>query len=672
MKISTRFKPVVAVMLAAVVGIVAETGLTLTRGSGISLVYFFFCLSITLVCALVIGGFAAAFRFSTAFALAVWAGLNGGFDFQRIGENAYLLAAGLGFLTYAILAPRRGGSLSAASGGICVTLSIVVIVVVLERVCYLLGIPVPEGVGGDFVLIAGYSVTLSVITIYGRWNSRPRWLPSAAAASLLFLIGLVAAGTLLKGVVLHEKKSGKFHASEVLVPNGTAAPPTIVLLVLDTLRADHMSIYGYERETTPHLSRFLAEHPGAVLYPNAYSTETWTIPTHASLFTGLMPSEHGAHNGHKTQLVRSISSSKSLQAATTLAEALQQSGYRTAAVLANSTVAMFRGLERGFDRFVHPRPNRALFLLGEGIRERLFPWFLAHTITPYSASSSISDGVLEFLEECLPNPCYVVANYMDAHEPYAPTQGHAGLFSEGMEGDPPLNAHGSDPKRLAHAASRYDEEIHALDAELGSLLEQLEERGILDRAWIFITADHGEAFREHGHNGHGTDIHNEQVKIPLLVIPPAGVALAQTADPVSLLDVTATVSKIATGTPLGTGQDLLGETRAESALIEFFPKPTHRDRFRLTDARVPIRAVVLHDSKLIVYPDRHELFDLKRDPDEKQDLSASTPERVEELSSRLPTLAEFDDSVEERAGEDGEASLSPEQHERLRALGYIE
>ena len=151
---------------------------------------------------------------------------------------------------------------------------------------------------------------------------------------------------------------------------------------------------------------------------------------------------------------------------------------------------------------------------------------------------------------------------MDAHEPFAPAAGHAGLFSQGMEGDPPLNAHGQDPKRLAHAASRYDEEIHALDAELGLLLEQLEARGILDRAWVFITADHGEAFGEHGINGHGSDIHNEQVKIPLLVIPPTGVALALRSEPVNLLDVTATVSEIATSNSLGTGTHGIGTAPA--------------------------------------------------------------------------------------------------------------
>ena len=598
--------------------------------------------------------------------------MNGGFDFQRIGESPALLAAGLGLLTYAILAPQRTAPPGPASAGLQVTLGIIVVVVVLERVCYLLGIPVPEGIGGDFVLIAGYGLTLAVTTIYGRWLSRPRWLPTAAAASLLLLAGLVAAGTFLKGMVLHERTSGEFYASGAPERDGADAPPDIVLLVLDTLRADHMSIYGYERETTPQLSRFLAEHPRAVLYPNAYSTETWTIPSHASLFTGLMPSEHGAHNGHKAQLVRSLSSSKSLQAETTLAEALQQSGYRTAALLANSTVAMFRGLERGFDRFLHPRPNRALFLLGEGIRERLFPWVLADTILPYSDSSSISRGVLDFLETCPPHPCYVVANYMDAHEPFAPAAGHAGLFSKGMKGDPPLNAHGHDPERLAHAASRYDEEIHALDAELGALLEELEARGILDRAWVFITADHGEAFGEHGINGHGSDIHNEQVKIPLLVIPPNGVALTPRSEAVNLLDVTATVSEIATGAGLGSGQDLRHETRPESTLIEFYPKPAHRDRFQVTDARIPIRAVVVQDTKLIAYPNRHELFDLERDPDEEQDLSASAPGRVEALASLLPELALRDGSDEPEANEDEEASLDPEQRERLRALGYIE
>jgi arylsulfatase A-like enzyme len=217
---------------------------------------------------------------------------------------------------------------------------------------------------------------------------------------------------------------------------------------------------------------------------------------------------------------------------------------------------------------------------------------------------------------------------------------------------------------------RYDEEIASLDAELGRLFEGLAARGVIDRAWIVITSDHGEAFGEHGTVNHGSSVYNEQIRIPLIVVPPAGIEIPARPGAVSLLDVPATLAAVAGEPPLGAGIDLREPPRAEDppARAEFFGNPAQAEPglLRRWGAlwNTPARAAVWRDRKLVELSGRRELYDVTADPAESDDLSGRRAAEVERLAALLPPLS--------ASPAPPGSSLAPEQREALRALGYLD
>jgi arylsulfatase A-like enzyme len=160
--------------------------------------------------------------------------------------------------------------------------------------------------------------------------------------------------------------------------------------------------------------------------------------------------------------------------------------------------------------------------------------------------------------ECGTRPTFVLANYMDAHSPYLAPSPHAGLFAgDGHPNVPLTDAEVSDREDLlALKRARCDEEPHFLDQQLGLLFETMERDGVLGDSSVFVTADHGEAFFEHGATSHGSSICNEEVRGPLIVKPPRGVELSDRGGPVSLIDVAATIAGVAGASEFGAGRDL--------------------------------------------------------------------------------------------------------------------
>jgi arylsulfatase A-like enzyme len=448
------------------------------------------------------------------------------------------------------------------------------------------------------------------------------------------------------------------------------------VLVLDTVRADHLSSYGYARDTTPNLTRFLAEHPDAVQYDLVFSPTSWTVPSHASLLTGLMPSAHRAESeGPSAPFLGSPTKFLSLRAGETLAEALHGAGYCTAGVVANAYLLRVDGMQRGFDTFVQPRATRPLQLLGQALRRRFLPGSFAGRIKPYPTADAVDAEVLRAARDCgRGGPAFVLANYMDAHEPYRAPAPHSGLFARPDAsplalGDPLA----TDPEEvLALKRDRYDEGIHYLDAELQALFSALESDGTLQRAWLFVTSDHGEAFLEHGTTSHGSSLYNEQVRIPLIVKPPQGVRLRATRDPVSLLDVTATIAAIAGRSGFGVGRDLRDPAASARAVeIEF------RGGFRIVEgygeaANDPARAVVRGSWKLIERGGRFELYDLAADPLEAVDRASDHVDVVNALASTLPDVARNEGEPGEPKSPEPARSptIAHDEEETLRALGY--
>ena len=313
---------------------------------------------------------------------------------------------------------------------------------------------------------------------------------------------------------------------------------------MDTVGADHLGLYGYARPTSPTLDELA--HKG-IRFENARATSSWTLPSHASMFTGRWPHELSA--GWLTPLDG---------AKMTLAEYLSARGYATAGFVANYTYCAFdSGLARGFRvyrDFIFPRLTalHAAALvdrLVDGLRpvERfLQDQFDVNLFSPAienllwlfkddrKASTDVNTELLDWLSSRPQpeRPFFAFVNYFDAHVPYRIRPAAIHRFSE----QPPdhaesnliqdwiaLSDRGPSSRQIAVARDAYDNCVADLDEQIGQLWDDLEDRGVLEKTWVIIVADHGESFGEQpGIFRHGTSLYRAQVHVPLLIIPPGG------------------------------------------------------------------------------------------------------------------------------------------------------
>jgi arylsulfatase A-like enzyme len=492
---------------------------------------------------------------------------------------------------------------------------------------------------------------------YNAGRRRLPALPSATALSLLVLLLLAPTRFLFQlrdPWFLGPPAAGLKHPP---VP----PRPNVILLILDTVRADRMSVYGFSRDTTPELRRFLARNENAVLATRAVAPATWTLPTHATLFTGLMPAQHGIHA--RSVYVDGSLHAPTLRADETLAERLRSIGYRTAFVYANAFLELIPSLGRGFDWHAKPIVPEPFPNLGERTRAILLPGLRARHAWPKPPAREVRNGVLRFLDSCTDEPCFVVANFMEAHARYVARAPFAGSLVEERIWAPlgPADMEMDDGERQ-WLDGRYQEAILELDFELGVLLRDLESSGLLATSWLVITSDHGEAFGEHGATEHGSNLFHENVWVPLIVKPPGGVRFELTTDAVSLLDLPATIAGWAGAPGLGSGRDL-SEAAPSTATIEFnrIGRRQH-GIFGQTDGRA-----VLHGGwKLIDHGPIRALYAVTRDPFEQRDVIDANRDVASRLSRLLPTLEA------PRRPDEGRADLSDVERDRLRALGYVE
>jgi arylsulfatase A-like enzyme len=440
----------------------------------------------------------------------------------------------------------------------------------------------------------------------------------------------------------------------------------VFLLVLDTVRADHLSVYGYERDTTPELARRVAARPNAVVFPQAYANGTWTVPSHASLFTGLTLDEHGAHFDLEGRVRFDFTLPPDKE---TLAAQLYRRGYATLGTFSNNWLNVMGGMKVGFERFFRSPHSEPLPFVGEALRRRLLPGLHAEVVKGGSRAESVNETLRSMIEPWSrgPRPLYVFANYADAHGPYAPPPPFRGRFQPaGLREAPEHLAIRHDARRLERLEARYDEELLYLDHQLDLLFDWLDERGILARSWVFVTSDHGEAFAEHGVTEHGTAVFNEVIRVPLIVFPPEGASIEHSPAPVSLVDVAATIAAIAGVELDGPGRDLRLPPPADArANVEFYGD-ARKARIHGPLAVRPARVVLRGGYKLVEYADGQvELYDLASDPGELHDVAAENAALVEELRAQL---LPFREPTPLPAGAGGR--LARDRLEELRELGY--
>ena len=472
--------------------------------------------------------------------------------------------------------------------------------------------------------------------------------------------------------------SGQLVDTSSRVPPRAAPAPSFILIVLDTLRQDHLSLHGYERPTTPNIDEWARD---ALIFDDASAASSWTLPSHASMFTGLFPRTHGAHAFRGASPVNNAYALA--EGKVTLAEIASQEGYATAALVANNVYLRRRyGLDQGFDTYWLPVPRAGVrFAPSEILAEYFSPWLYQEFRWQYYRDRYMTDNAVRWLEASRGRPFFLFLNYMDVHTPNA----RPPLSEVPLDDESPFTAHRYDfanvmdgteeiaPAVLRDLVNSYDRELIHLDRELGRLLDYLEQSGLDATTNVMITSDHGEYFGEHDLFLHGKHLHEEVVRVPLILKGP-DVRPGRTSRPVQGVDVFRTALDLMrisyTGEAQGTSL-LQGEPRP--VVAEYYASttqellsPRYRGRFDRD-----LRTIRMSRHKLFLDEhDRIELYDLQADPRESEDLADRLPDIVTELRARLANWL-LEHPAADTEPNAGASELTPEEIARLRALGYI-
>ncbi len=441
--------------------------------------------------------------------------------------------------------------------------------------------------------------------------------------------------------------------------------PHLVLIVVDSLRADHLGAYGYERPTSPNIDRLARE---GVVFTRAIAPSSWTKPSMASLFTSRAPHEHGA-----------VSVAQDVDPGLpTLAEQLRDAGYRTLGVSGNFVhVREDNGLANGFESFTsvlfhlpESGGDSILSLDGKGGR----PLALRAP-----DATELNAEVFARLPPAADGPLFLYVHYMDPHAGYLPPERFRGAFargdadaSGGVSSDEVValaaRAARLSPVERRHLVDLYDAEIAAVDDAIGRLLGELARRGYADDSVVVLVSDHGEEFADHGGWFHGLTLHAESLAVPLVMHGSRVPGGLRREEPVDLLDVPTTLLSLAGVRPAPgmRGRDLLadGGLASRDLAAELHPDAHFEARVREREQRV---ALLRWPWKAIVARDGTEtLYRLDRDGAESRPVAAGDDEAALALLRDAGRLARRSATVEPAPRE----GLDPDALEGLRALGY--
>ncbi len=416
-------------------------------------------------------------------------------------------------------------------------------------------------------------------------------------------------------------------------PQPAGAAANVLLISIDTLRADHLGCYGYDRPTSPGLDELCRD---SAVFEQAMAHAPSTVHSHASILTSLLPHHHNASWGAKTALSPE---------ALTLAEVLGEAGYATAAFTGGGQMDRVFGLDQGFDLYQQPGHERFAGTVGEAV---------------------------EWLEQEPREPFFLFLHTYETHHPYEPEAEYLEAFDTGYSGDLPdaisvdflraLNRKEFevDEADVQHIVNTYDGEIRSMDHALGGLMAYLKEQGLYENTLIVFTSDHGEEFGEHGRIGwHSHSLYDELLHVPLVVKFPGDVH-SGVRSPVQVrgIDIAPTIlASLGIGVPDEfAGTDLAGVLAGSSPVL---PAISRRDR----PARRTFDSIRVPGWKLY----QGQLFDLNDDPEELWDTAFSNPTKVRELEEFLES------ELAAREGFDSPRLMPTDKTlEELRKLGYIQ
>jgi arylsulfatase A-like enzyme/predicted Zn-dependent protease len=408
---------------------------------------------------------------------------------------------------------------------------------------------------------------------------------------------------------------------DISLPNAN-----VLLITLDTTRADRIGAYGYDLAETPRLDRLASE---GVLFEQPITPTAFTLPSHSSILTGLYPPFHGVRLNGGVALA---------DVHVTLAERLAASGYRCGAVIGAFVLDQRWGLDQGFESFED-----------EIERAHGQPLDLAGVQRP---ADEVVDAGLDWLEkDDSGRPFFAWLHFYDPHEPYEPPEPYASRFGD---------------RRMS---GLYDGEIAFTDSQLGRVLDWLEERGLADNTVVVVVGDHGESLGEHGEREHGYYIYDATVKVPLIIrVPGAGLEGLRVPAQVRTIDVLPTILDlvdVATPDPIH-GESLVPlmlEPELEGSQYAY----SESMAVHLHYGWSALYSVRTSTHKFIDAP-RAELYDFTQDTSESDNLFRDLPDLAEELRVALADLRE---EIEAGAPEVQEADLDEETRDMLAALGYV-
>jgi arylsulfatase A-like enzyme len=437
--------------------------------------------------------------------------------------------------------------------------------------------------------------------------------------------------------------------------------PNVLVIVVDTLRADHLGTYGYERRrTSPNLDAFARD---AIRFDHAFSQASWTRPSFASILTGRYPSSH--RTVYKPDVLP--------DAVDTLAESLSGQGYATAGFVTNFNVSPYFNFGQGFDEYHYLDPELVLWANDTASRLSLYSIvrlvserFLSKNLrveSYYQDAKVVGRTVEEWLDRKPDGPFFLFVGYMDPHDPY---------FAHPYDGTAVARVampHPA-PSQAARLEELYDGEIRYWDQHFGRLVASLKRRGLYDDTMIVVTSDHGEEFGEHGGFWHGTTLYDEQVHVPLVVRMPGGEASGTTiTDWVRHVDLAPTILHVAGG-PAPEGMQ--GGNMFSAGRRPVFAEEDHEGN-RLVSVRVPGEAGQ-SDYKLILANEGNprglpgtELFDVARDPAERRNLARREQGPLARTRAALERSLR---SSAEGAVEAQSHALDESAIEHLRSIGY--
>jgi len=495
-----------------------------------------------------------------------------------------------------------------------------------------------------------------------KWHDVKRWLPSSAR--LACIIAILACG----------------NEEQPPASDQTTTAPNLLLISIDSLRADHLGSYGYRRETSPNLDRLARE---GVLFERMVADSSWTLPTHLTMLTGLSSIAHGV-----------VVDSQRLPAGVlTLAGLLRDRGYRTEGFASGPYLHPIFGFGQGFDHYelLAQTPFEEKGITPEKLADSPHLRTSLEIYERGARTTRTSEDLAKRVEEAVARstgrPFFIFVHMFDVHYDYDPPERYWRRFDPDYAGDlspegfidNPRIRKGMSERDLEHIIARYDGEILYTDEHIGRMLEVLDLYGVADRTIVAVTGDHGEEFFEHGDKGHRKTLYDEQLMVPFILWGPGRLPAGhRVAMQTRMVDIAPTLLDLQGSTP---SHDISGE----SLLPYVLGKRSERNLPALSILTIDhliVRALREPGGKLLITQPikslatgskgRVEYFDLATDPHElspimEGDVDDSTLSLLHEIFVQEESLR-----AGISAGGNNDVSLPDSLRDALESLGYVE